>query len=416
MATVHERRRWTREIRRIGVCSAVLVIAVLACGATAPPADAIIGGQPAEPGYFGYIAFVGAAIGDGTAVYCTGALVAPSVVMTAAHCASLISGSAFSATAFTIGTGRLDLRDTSTGQVLGVSRVAVSPTWNPETRQGDVALLQLTQPSTAATLPIASASDAGWAYQLDSTIIVAGWGWTNPTPTASPQINWTDLSVQNEHYCARQYAAVYDSPSMFCASQPGSSAGACYGDSGAPAVAKSPSGVFEITGIASLVLGESCATPNLFTRVTSVSAWLNDEVAYLQATAPPAGSPELDPSAPPRTPASAALVPLAVKQARKPPYLRARPSTGAAGRSAKLEFWPGSNSGRLRVRVRVLDGGVVLYSKTTRYFQPTARVWALSWRVPRTLKHSVRFCMSATLLASDKSSLPSCSPLRIKQH
>ena len=110
-------------------------------------------------------------------------------------------------------------------------------------------------------------------------------------------------------------------------------------------------------------------------------------------------------------------MPLAVKQAtRKPPYLKTRPSAGAAGRSAKLEFWPGSNSGRLRVQVRVLDRGRVVYLKTTRYFQPTARVWALSWRVPRTLKHSLRFCMSATLLASDTSSSPSCSPLLIEKH
>jgi hypothetical protein len=60
-----------------------------------------------------------------------------------------------------------------------------------------------------------------------------------------------------------------------------------------------------------------------------------------------------------------------------------------------------------------MDRGVVLYAKTTRYFQPTPRVWALSWRIPRGLGHSVRFCMSATLLASDKTSSPSCSPLRI---
>ena len=108
--------------------------------------------------------FVGAAVGDGTAVYCTGALVAPSVVLTAAHCANLLAGPAFAPSAFTVGTGRLDLHDTSTGQVLRVSGVAISPTWNPITRRGDVALLQLAQPSTASTLPIASASDESWAY------------------------------------------------------------------------------------------------------------------------------------------------------------------------------------------------------------------------------------------------------------
>ena len=197
---------------------------------------------------------------------------------------------------------------------------------------------------------------------------------------------------------------------MFCGSDPGTEFGACYGDSGAPAVSESPSGGYVITGVASLVLGESCALPNLFARVTGVSAWLAGQVAVLQATAPPAEDP---PPASPGGPAAVVRVPAAQQPARRPPYVRTRPSNGAPGRSAKLEYWPGANSGRLRVQLRVIDRGRVLYSKTTRYFQPTARVWALSWRVPRTLKHSVRFCMSATLLASDKTSPQSCSPLRI---
>jgi hypothetical protein len=145
--------------------------------------------------------------------------------------------------------------------------------------------------------------------------------------------------------------------------------------------------------------------------VTDVAPWLESEIAVLQATAPPAQNPA---PAPPFVPTSTALVPLTVKEpARKPPALRTRVSTGAPGRRAKLSFWPGSNSGRLRVHLRVLDRGAVLYEKTTRYFQPTPRVWALSWRVPRKLRHSVRFCMSATLQASTTSSPPSCSPLRL---
>ena len=131
----------------------------------------------------------------------------------------------------------------------------------------------------------------------------------------------------------------------------------------------------------------------------------------LQATAAGAPASEVSPPQPPQT----ALVPLGANQpARKPPWLRTRPSAGAPGKLAKLEFWPGANSGRLRVRVRVINRGVVVYSKVTRYFQPIPRVWTLPWRVPRKLTHSVRFCMSATLLASDQSSAPSCSTLRIK--
>lgn len=392
--------------------AAALLLVVVFCAARAQPADAIIGGQPATPGYFGYVTFVGALIGDGTALYCTGALVSPSVVLTAAHCGILLTNTALPAWAFTVGTGRVDLTDTTTGQVLGVSNVVLYPTWNEMTGRGDVALLQLAQPSTAPTVPIATASDASWAYQPDNSAIVAGWGRTSLTGALSSQLNWLDLSVQNDSYCDRQFAPLYDETSMFCASQPGTTASACNGDSGGPAVAKSPSGAYELIGVASLQVGESCSPPNLFARISAVSPWLSSQIAYLQATAPPAQDPA---PAPPAPPPSTALVPDDADQpARKPPWLRTRTSDGAPGRLAKLEFWPGSNSGRLRVQVRVFNRGVVVYSKVTRYFQPVPRVWTLGWHVPRKLKHSVRFCMSATLLASDQTSTPSCSTLRIK--
>ena len=291
--------------------------------------------------------------------------------------------------------------------------MVISPNWNPYTHRADMALLQLAQPSTAPTIPVISPSDSSWAYDSGNTVIVAGWGRTNVNAPATSQLNWLDLAIQDDSYCYRQFTdeVKYESGTMFCASDPGTNASACNGDSGAPAVARSPSGTYAIIGVTSVMVGDTCDAPNAFARVTDGSAWLLNQIAVLQATAAPA----VDPSpAPPWSPNASPLVPLTEQQAaRKAPYVRTRPSTGVAGKSAKLEFWPGSNSGRLRVQVRVLDRGTVLYSKTTRYFQPTARVWSLSWRVPRTLKHSLRFCMSATLLASDTSSSPSCSPLRI---
>ena len=234
---------------------AALVVLVVVCAARAEPADAIIGGQPAAPGYFGYVTFVGASIGDGTALYCTGALVAPSVVLTAAHCAVRLTDEALPAWAFTVGTGRVDLTDTATGQVLGVSSVALYPGWNEFTRRGDVALLQLAQPSTAPMIPIAAEGDAGWAYARGTPTIVAGWGRTGPSSPPSSVLNWLALSVQNDTYCGRQFNPVYDEASMFCASQPGTSASACSGDSGGPAVAEFAPGAYKVIGVASLIGG-----------------------------------------------------------------------------------------------------------------------------------------------------------------
>ena len=103
------------------------------------------------------------------ALYCTGALVAPSVVLTVAHCA-------LPASSYVIATGLTDLGDTSGGQVLGVSSVVISPNWNPNTHRGDMALLQLSQPSTAPTMPVITPSDEGWAYRYGNTVSLLGGG------------------------------------------------------------------------------------------------------------------------------------------------------------------------------------------------------------------------------------------------
>ena len=125
--------------------SAALVVLVVICAARARPTRSSAASRR-SPGYFGYVTFVGAAIGNGTALYCTGALVAPSVVLTAAHCAVRLTDKALPSWVFTVGTGRVDLRDSRSGQVLGVSSVVLYPGWNEITRRGDIALLQLSQP------------------------------------------------------------------------------------------------------------------------------------------------------------------------------------------------------------------------------------------------------------------------------
>ena len=68
-----------------------------------------------------------------------------------------------------------------------------------------MALLQLSQPSTAPTMPVITPSDESWAYQDGNTVLVAGWGRTNLNSTATSHLNWLDLAIQNDTYCYRQF-------------------------------------------------------------------------------------------------------------------------------------------------------------------------------------------------------------------
>jgi hypothetical protein len=268
-----------------------------------------------------------------------------------------------------------------------------------------MALLELAQPSAAEMMPLAPAADT-WPYQPGESIIVAGWGQTSATSDVTPaQLQWTNLTVQRNGYCALHFTqdGGYDARSMFCASQPGTAVSVCHGDSGAPAVVESADGTYETIGVVSLTRG-GCQPPDQFARVSYLSTWLETEAAVLQA--------EAAASAPP-PPMSAPRVPKAPP--RKPPSLRTGLSTGAPGRTAKLRFWVGSESGRLHVHLRVMNRGRVIYSTITQYFQPTPGVYTLAWKVPSTLTHSVRFCMWTALYASGEASSPVCSDLRIKQ-
>jgi hypothetical protein len=260
---------------------------------------------------------------------------------------------------------------------------------------------------------VASAGDASWIYRTGAPVIVAGWGRTDPSGTGATDLNWLGMSVQDDSFCRRSFNGTnpaYDASSMFCASVPGNTAGACYGDSGGPAVGQSEGGTFEIVGVASLIFLQNCAPPDVFSRVSYSSTWLASEIALLQATAPLPLAPVFNAPTPLLLPPPESAAP-----ALKRPTLKTRVSTGVRGRFAKLGFVPGSQSGQqVSVRLRVFSRGALLYAKTTQYFTPTARPWFLSWLVPRRLRHPVRFCMSATLYASSLSSKTSCSTLRVQ--
>ena len=156
--------------------AAVLLSTVLAATALAPSATAIIGGTTAQTGAYPSLAYVVDFQGQ-LAYQCTGTVVAPSLVLTAAHCAeNMQTGTPFSASGFRVVTGALDPLQAGepVSTVLGV---IVYPGLQRKVDNGDVALLVLSTPTSAPPITLASPKQAKRLVAgMPATIV--GWGKT----------------------------------------------------------------------------------------------------------------------------------------------------------------------------------------------------------------------------------------------
>lgn len=288
------------------VARAVLAVAVLAATIAVPSAAgaskghpsvlrrhrahvAVVGGQPADPGTFPWMAYVRDFRGNGVG-QCSGTVVAPNLVLTAGHCAEdMQSGVVNAASGYRIMTGNVDWAAPETErQVSGVTRVLACPCFDRHTAVGDVALLQLSTPTTAPAVTIASSPHGGTAALL------AGWGKTYSNQDSPiERLQWARTVVQSPAWCEREASPFSPASNVCTIDPPARQTGACEGDSGGPLLVAEPSvagGMVQI-GVASHGYNE-CATnsPSVFTRVDAVSAWVRGWAQVL-ASAPPASAP-----------------------------------------------------------------------------------------------------------------------------
>ncbi len=250
---------------------------------------AVIGGQSAEPGTFPWMAYVldfrGNEVGQ-----CSGTMLAPNLVLTAGHCAEdMQTGVVNEASGYRVITGNVDAAAPATErQVSDVTRVIPCPCFDRHTAVGDVALLQLSTPTTVPAVTLASSPHGGTAALL------AGWGKTYSNQNGPVErLQWARTVVQSPQWCERE-ASQFSPASEICTIDPSAhQTGVCSGDSGGPLLEAEPSapgGMVQI-GVASHVYDE-CATtsPSVFTRVDAVSAWVRGWAQVL-ASAPPVSAP-----------------------------------------------------------------------------------------------------------------------------
>ncbi|WP_405722254.1 serine protease [Streptomyces sp. NBC_01537] len=267
-----------RALLSAGVLALLPALAMpsAAHAAHAPHADGgIIGGSPVSAEQYPWTVAVASRARFGAArsgQFCGGALIAPTTVISAAHCfgQAALGGSWSDVPDLRIISGRTDLSGTA-GREIAVKRVWVNPDYDPVTNSGDVSVVTLAEPLPAGSaIRMAGQADAQ-DYRAGTAARVFGWGDVTGYGSYSSVLRAATVSVLADAVCERAYPGssdgTYRRQDMVCAGDPAGGHDACQGDSGGPLVAGG-----KLVGLVSW--GAGCADPEhpgVYTRVAAVT-------------------------------------------------------------------------------------------------------------------------------------------------
>jgi trypsin len=260
-------------------CTALLGVGLCIAGpagaATPSNEPRIVGGSVANVSQWPFMA---ALYFDGEQG-CGGTVIAPTAVLTAAHCVQGTYPEELS-----VGTGRRVLSDSGSGQTIGVADYYVHPGYR-RTGRTDFAVLRLDRPTSAPAAQLSSAPTDGPLTAPGSALRVAGWGATTPAgydPGSDALLETVEGSLAPRR-CRWAYGRDFTKHDQICTLGPrlgfGQNASSCFGDSGGPLVADGPAGR-QLVGVVSFG-GNRCGNP----RYPSVYARVAPQVGWIMAAA-----------------------------------------------------------------------------------------------------------------------------------
>lgn len=248
-------RNSVRQVVSI-LAALVLVVTGGSVAAAAAGQPSIVGGEPAAIEDYPWTVSIFKRDGP----WCGASLVAPTKLVSAAHCFRGDEEAEYTAVA-----GASDL--TSLDRIVSeVEEVWVHPSYRDVTRGYDVAVLTLSAPIDAPPVSLAVPGDED-LYDEGTMATTLGWGNTEEGGEPSTELMKVDVPVTSGETCGEAFGESYEAEAMVCAGYPEGGKDACQGDSGGPLVIDG-----KLAGVVSW--GRGCARPGIpgvYTRLITYS-------------------------------------------------------------------------------------------------------------------------------------------------